>query len=175
MPFVLCFFCRALQKAFSHNLYHSLNLLSLHGRHSLSLRKKSMEANSASKLCFLCIILICRVQFAQCSVTYDRKSLIINEEKRVFFSGSIHYPRKPPQVPQLSHNFRENLSPLWKFSWQKTNLLIKSMWVRLIQKAKVGGLDVIDTCVFWNLHECILFSYNSTSFCLCFFLCFLVF
>lgn len=27
------------------------------------------------------------------------------------------------------------------------------MWQGLIQKAKDGGLDVIDTYVFWNLHE----------------------
>lgn len=27
------------------------------------------------------------------------------------------------------------------------------MWESLIKKAKDGGLDVIDTYVFWNLHE----------------------
>jgi hypothetical protein len=27
------------------------------------------------------------------------------------------------------------------------------MWSSLIAKAKAGGLDVIDTYVFWNLHE----------------------
>lgn len=27
------------------------------------------------------------------------------------------------------------------------------MWEGLIQKAKDGGLDAIDTYVFWNLHE----------------------
>ena len=27
------------------------------------------------------------------------------------------------------------------------------MWEGLIQKAKDGGLDVIDTYVFWNVHE----------------------
>lgn len=27
------------------------------------------------------------------------------------------------------------------------------MWPSLIAKAKAGGLDVIDTYVFWNLHE----------------------
>lgn len=27
------------------------------------------------------------------------------------------------------------------------------MWEDLIQKAKGGGLDVIDTYVFWNVHE----------------------
>lgn len=27
------------------------------------------------------------------------------------------------------------------------------MWPHLIAKAKMGGLDVIQTYVFWNLHE----------------------
>ncbi|KAF7127826.1 hypothetical protein RHSIM_Rhsim11G0181100 [Rhododendron simsii] len=83
-----------------------------------------MEANSASKWCLLCLFLIWEVQLTQCSVTYDNKALIINGQKRILFSGSIHYPRSTPQ-----------------------------MWEGLIQKAKDGGLDVIDTYVFWNLHE----------------------
>lgn len=27
------------------------------------------------------------------------------------------------------------------------------MWADLIQKSKDGGLDVIETYVFWNIHE----------------------
>lgn len=27
------------------------------------------------------------------------------------------------------------------------------MWEGLVQKAKEGGLDVVDTYVFWNVHE----------------------
>lgn len=30
---------------------------------------------------------------------------------------------------------------------------IMQMWEDLIQKAKDGGLDAIDTYVFWNVHE----------------------
>ncbi|XP_022966884.1 beta-galactosidase-like [Cucurbita maxima] len=58
------------------------------------------------------------------SVTYDHKALIINGRRRILISGSIHYPRSTPQ-----------------------------MWPDLIQKAKDGGLDVIETYVFWNGHE----------------------
>ncbi|XP_065880774.1 beta-galactosidase 16-like [Euphorbia lathyris] len=58
------------------------------------------------------------------NVTYDERSLIINGEHTILFSGSIHYPRSTPQ-----------------------------MWPSLISKAKEGGLDVIQTYVFWNLHE----------------------
>jgi len=58
------------------------------------------------------------------SVTYDGKSFIINGQRRILISGSIHYPRSTPE-----------------------------MWPDLIQKAKDGGLDVIQTYVFWNGHE----------------------
>ncbi|KAI3873532.1 hypothetical protein MKX03_009442 [Papaver bracteatum] len=57
-------------------------------------------------------------------VTYDGRSLIIDGHRKILFSGSIHYPRSTPQ-----------------------------MWPSLISKAKEGGLDVIQTYVFWNLHE----------------------
>ncbi|ESW09438.1 hypothetical protein PHAVU_009G127500 [Phaseolus vulgaris] len=58
------------------------------------------------------------------NVTYDGRSLIVDGQHRILFSGSIHYPRSTPQ-----------------------------MWPNLIAKAKEGGLDVIQTYVFWNLHE----------------------
>ncbi|KAI5667901.1 hypothetical protein M9H77_17754 [Catharanthus roseus] len=57
-------------------------------------------------------------------VTYDGRSLIIDGQRKLLFSGSIHYPRSTPD-----------------------------MWPSLISKAKNGGLDVIETYVFWNLHE----------------------
>ncbi|KAG6498628.1 hypothetical protein ZIOFF_038349 [Zingiber officinale] len=58
------------------------------------------------------------------SVSYDRKALIIDGRRRILISGSIHYPRSTPE-----------------------------MWPDLIKKAKDGGLDVIQTYVFWNGHE----------------------
>ncbi|KAG8048213.1 hypothetical protein GUJ93_ZPchr0008g12393 [Zizania palustris] len=57
-------------------------------------------------------------------ITYDRRSLIIDGRRELFFSGSIHYPRSPPDT-----------------------------WHDLINKAKEGGLNVIETYVFWNGHE----------------------
>lgn len=32
------------------------------------------------------------------NVTYDGRSLIINGQHKLLFSGSIHYPRSTPQV-----------------------------------------------------------------------------
>ncbi|XAR62826.1 Beta-galactosidase [Bertholletia excelsa] len=57
-------------------------------------------------------------------VTYDGRSLIIDGQRQLLFSGSIHYPRSTPD-----------------------------MWPSLISKAKEGGIDVIETYAFWNLHE----------------------
>ncbi|KAK8602320.1 hypothetical protein V6N12_052131 [Hibiscus sabdariffa] len=58
------------------------------------------------------------------TVSYDSKAIVINGSRRILLSGSIHYPRSTPE-----------------------------MWPDLIAKAKEGGLDVIQTYVFWNGHE----------------------
>ncbi|KAJ4715231.1 Beta-galactosidase [Melia azedarach] len=64
------------------------------------------------------------VEGGEGNVTYDGRSLIIDGQRKLLFSGSIHYPRSTPD-----------------------------MWPSLIAKAKEGGLEVIQTYVFWNLHE----------------------
>ncbi|KAL8523216.1 hypothetical protein ACS0TY_013256 [Phlomoides rotata] len=74
---------------------------------------------------------LCMVVLVKSSVTYDRKALIINGERRILISGSIHYPRSTPE-----------------------------MWEDLINKAKDGGLDVVETYVFWNVHEPSSGNYN---------------
>ncbi|KAJ3702733.1 hypothetical protein LUZ61_006438 [Rhynchospora tenuis] len=71
------------------------------------------------------------LQNAQCEVTYDRKAIVINGQRRILISGSIHYPRSTPD-----------------------------MWEGLVQKAKDGGLDVVQTYVFWNGHEPTPGNYN---------------
>ncbi|OVA19595.1 D-galactoside/L-rhamnose binding SUEL lectin domain [Macleaya cordata] len=65
------------------------------------------------------------------AVTYDGRSLMINGRRELFFSGSIHYPRSPPD-----------------------------MWPDIINKAKHGGLNVIQTYVFWNIHEPVQGQFN---------------
>ncbi|KAH7838837.1 hypothetical protein Vadar_031780 [Vaccinium darrowii] len=65
------------------------------------------------------------------NVTYDHRALVVDGKRRVFISGSIHYPRSTPD-----------------------------MWPDLIQKSKDGGLDVIETYVFWNLHEAVQNQYD---------------
>ena len=41
------------------------------------------------------------------------------------------------------------------------------MWPELIQKAKDGGLDVIETYVFWNGHEPSPGQVKWGQFCIC--------
>ena len=61
---------------------------------------------------------------ANAVVSYDHRAVVINGQRRILISGSIHYPRSTPE-----------------------------MWPDLLQKAKDGGLDVVQTYVFWNGHE----------------------
>ncbi|XXG74073.1 hypothetical protein AAC387_Pa07g2886 [Persea americana] len=65
------------------------------------------------------------------TVEYDHRALVIDGKRRVLISGSIHYPRSTPQ-----------------------------MWSDLVQKSKDGGLDVIETYIFWNLHEPVRNQYD---------------
>ncbi|OEL14026.1 Beta-galactosidase 6, partial [Dichanthelium oligosanthes] len=71
------------------------------------------------------VLLLCLAGGSRATnVTYDHRALVIDGVRRVLISGSIHYPRSTPD-----------------------------MWPGLIQKAKDGGLDVIETYVFWDIHE----------------------
>ncbi|CAM8981344.1 unnamed protein product [Rhodiola kirilowii] len=65
------------------------------------------------------------------SVTYDSRSLIVNGKRELFFSGSIHYPRSTPD-----------------------------MWPEIMQKAREGGINLVQTYVFWNIHEPVQGQYN---------------
>ncbi|ESW09381.2 hypothetical protein PHAVU_009G119632 [Phaseolus vulgaris] len=58
------------------------------------------------------------------NVTYDGKSMFINGRRELLFSGSIHYPRST-----------------------------QDMWPVLLDNARRGGINVIQTYVFWNAHE----------------------
>jgi hypothetical protein len=84
---------------------------------SLTMRK---DFHMLGLILLLCL-LVCSVT---ASVTYDHKAIVIDGQRRILISGSIHYPRSTPE-----------------------------MWPDLFQKAKDGGLDVIQTYVFWNGHE----------------------
>lgn len=58
------------------------------------------------------------------NVSYDSRSLIIDGQRKLLISTAIHYPRSVP-----------------------------AMWPGLVQLAKDGGANVIESYVFWNGHE----------------------
>ncbi|OMO93522.1 hypothetical protein COLO4_16850 [Corchorus olitorius] len=69
------------------------------------------------------LVLLCPSSSA-IQVGYDSRSMIIDGERKLIFSGAIHYPRSTTE-----------------------------MWPDLIQKAKDGGLNAVETYIFWNAHE----------------------
>lgn len=112
-----------------------------------------MAANSSSKTILLFIFLSLVLHLTQSKVTYDKKALIINGHRRILFSGSIHYPRSSPEVCIKCISLQYSLIyPLYIFV-NEMCFMVMQMWEKLIQKAKDGGLDVIDTYVFWSGHE----------------------
>lgn len=92
-------------------------------------------------------------------VIYDGRSLIINGKREILISGSIHYTRSHPHVIQSLF--------YWFFFYYYYFLLViiitnqtndlmcwnLQMWSEILQKARHGGLNVIQTYVFWNVHE----------------------
>jgi beta-galactosidase GanA len=58
------------------------------------------------------------------NVSYDGRAILINGSRTLFISGSIHYPRSTP-----------------------------AMWDSLMKRSIAAGVNLIQTYVFWNLHE----------------------
>ncbi|KAL7224940.1 hypothetical protein ACSBR1_026261 [Camellia fascicularis] len=67
-------------------------------------------------------------------VSHDGRAITIDGERRILISGSIHYPRSTVE-----------------------------MWPDLIKKAKEGGLNTVETYVFWNVHEPLRRQYDFTG------------
>lgn len=57
-------------------------------------------------------------------VDFDGRSFKINGERQLFVAGSFHYPRAP-----------------------------RSEWPSIFQQAKDHGINLIQTYVFWDIHE----------------------
>ncbi|CAI9097865.1 OLC1v1034378C1 [Oldenlandia corymbosa var. corymbosa] len=67
-------------------------------------------------------------------ISYDNRALKIDGKRKIIISGSIHYPRSTA-----------------------------AMWPSLIKKAKEGGLNAIETYVFWNAHEPVRRQYDFSG------------
>lgn len=88
-------------------------------------------SNWLLSLALLSLMISCAFGEKPKGVTYDARSMIVNGERELLFSGSIHYPRMPPE-----------------------------MWPDIIRKAKEGGINLIQTYVFWNIHEPVQGKFN---------------
>lgn len=44
------------------------------------------------------------VAVVHCAVTYDKKAVLVDGQRRILFSGSIHYPRSTPEVCSSSNS-----------------------------------------------------------------------
>ncbi|EHA8592488.1 putative beta-galactosidase-like [Cocos nucifera] len=82
-----------------------------------------MECSKRSSLLALVLVSLCCLA-SSTDISHDGRALKINGERRIIISGAIHYPRSTPE-----------------------------MWPDLLRKAKEGGLDTIETYIFWNGHE----------------------
>ncbi|WVZ89352.1 LOW QUALITY PROTEIN: hypothetical protein U9M48_035772 [Paspalum notatum var. saurae] len=78
--------------------------------------------------------------FEPFNVTYDHRAVILGGERRMLVSAGLHYPRATPEVSSEAGASLFDSHGGW-------------MWPSLIAKCKEGGVDVIETYVFWNGHE----------------------
>ncbi|KAJ4955330.1 hypothetical protein NE237_012113 [Protea cynaroides] len=93
-----------------------------------------MGSSTVAFFSVVCLIFLSCFSVLATDVSYDGRAIKINGERKVFLSGSIHYPRSTQE-----------------------------MWPDLIQKAKEGGLNAIETYVFWNIHEPSRRQYDFTG------------
>ncbi|XP_065849772.1 beta-galactosidase 15-like [Euphorbia lathyris] len=87
-----------------------------------------------SSLCVLCFLAFNLLISTATLVSHDGRAIKIDGKRKVLISGSIHYPRSTAE-----------------------------MWPDLIKKSKEGGLDAIETYVFWNAHEPVRREYDFTG------------
>ncbi|KAJ7969973.1 Beta-galactosidase [Quillaja saponaria] len=88
----------------------------------------------SKSLCLALLFTVFAIGTHALNISHDGRAITINGERRILLSGSIHYPRSTPQ-----------------------------MWPDLIRKSKEGGLDAIETYVFWNAHEPARRQYDFTG------------
>ncbi|CAI9100770.1 OLC1v1037937C1 [Oldenlandia corymbosa var. corymbosa] len=90
---------------------------------------------SHSILTLFALIFVFKFSFVLATdVSYDGRAITIDSQRRILLSGSIHYPRSTAE-----------------------------MWPDLIKKAKEGGLDAIETYIFWNAHEPVRRQYDFSG------------
>lgn len=89
--------------SFSFALFSFLNLIFRKYHNRINYMYRKMLSPAAAKVFSLLLLFISSWEICsvKSTVTYDRKGLIINGQRRILFSGSIHYPRSTPEVLPL--------------------------------------------------------------------------
>lgn len=72
----------------------------------------------------ICFVLSIFASVFSYDVSFDGRSFIINGKRELIIGGSIHYPRAP-----------------------------RSEWPKIFEEAKNNGINLIQTYVFWDVHE----------------------
>ena len=116
------------------NCWLSFNITTITNTQQSYIHTYMFTMSSVSCASILLLSLIMLYSCFAVEVTYDSNALIINGERRLILSGAIHYPRSTVE-----------------------------MWPDLIQKAKDGGLDAIETYIFWDRHEPVRREYNFSG------------
>lgn len=107
---------------------------------------------SSQLLSFIfCFLILISPAFCA-NVTYDHRSLIIDGQRKLFISASIHYPRSVPAVITSPSLLSTSLANSDDLSWFRACCSVQ-MWPGLVAAAKEGGCNTIETYVFWNGHE----------------------
>jgi hypothetical protein len=65
---------------------------------SLSSPPRSMAPAAPAGLASVAVAVAVLAAAASAAVTYDRKAVVVNGQRRILMSGSIHYPRSVPEV-----------------------------------------------------------------------------
>jgi hypothetical protein len=60
--------------------------------------RRFLAPSAAAALLLLGLAMAAVAAAVGSAVTYDRKAVLINGQRRILFSGSIHYPRSTPEV-----------------------------------------------------------------------------
>lgn len=81
------------------------------GEQQVVVKWKMFEANVNELMLVLLLLFCCgEISYVKASVSYDHKAVIVNGQRRILISGSIHYPRSTPEVFLLLLLFFANVA-----------------------------------------------------------------
>lgn len=76
----------------------TLHLHTLTQKKEKKMGRTKSSSSSPYSMVMILILLMKGCGLIGCSVSYDKRAMIINGSRRILLSGSIHYPRSTPEV-----------------------------------------------------------------------------